>query len=128
MEPPDGAKFEAVTLEDVGKGPAKEPHHKGEGGRSPRHSPWEAEPEDGADKRKVSCLMNNKRCFTGINWKIGSTYEPKIMLTGSQISCTLRLLMPLRTSRLTLFGMFDAWYSFQMRGPILLHGSDTWHR
>eukprot|EP00959_Pyramimonas_sp_CCMP1952_P293887 6146431-Pyramimonas_sp.AAC.1 len=26
---------------------------------------------------------DNKTCFTGTNWKIESTYEPKIMLTDS---------------------------------------------
>eukprot|EP00976_Prorocentrum_cordatum_P063202 1177003-Prorocentrum_minimum.AAC.4 len=28
-------------------------------------------------------LVTYKICFTGINWKIVSTYEPKIMLTNS---------------------------------------------
>eukprot|EP00959_Pyramimonas_sp_CCMP1952_P185893 3886680-Pyramimonas_sp.AAC.1 len=32
--------------------------------------------------RLIPCTSPNKTCFTGINWKVVSTYEPKTMLTN----------------------------------------------
>ena len=47
------------------------------------HLRLQREREDRAALEEEVRPRNNEICFTGINWKIVFTYEPKIMLTNS---------------------------------------------